>query len=70
MKENSRREEYLQKGKALFDTYQAEHKAFMKRRRTNTMLDQGVKEENEMRKRYDNSVKALAEEYSDVSLSE
>lgn len=67
MKENSRREEYLQKGKALFDAYQTEHKAFMKRRRANAMLDQGVNEENEMRKRYNENVKALAEEYSDVS---
>lgn len=67
MKENLRRKEYLQKGKALFDTYQAEHKAFMKRRRTNATLDKGVNEENEMRKRYNENVKALAEEYRDVS---
>ena len=67
MKESSRREEYLQKGKILFDAYQAEHKAFMEKRRNNTMLDQGVKEENEMRKRYNDKVRALAEEYRDVS---
>lgn len=67
MKENSRREEYLQKGKALFDAYRAEHKEFMERRRTNRALDQGVSEENEIRKRYNDNVKALAEEYGDVS---
>lgn len=66
MKENLRRSEYLQKGKALFDAYQAEHKAFMERRRTNTILDYGVNEENEMRTQYNNKVKALAEEYKDV----
>ncbi|MBR2284899.1 MAG: hypothetical protein IJ874_10870 [Ruminococcus sp.] len=67
MKENPRRKEYLQKGKDLFDAYQAEHRAFMERRRDKTMLDKGVNEENEMRRRYNEKVKALAEEYRDVS---
>lgn len=67
MKGSSRREEYLQNGKALFDAYRAEHKEFMERRRSNKVLDNGVNEENEIRKRYNDNVKALAEEYRDVS---
>lgn len=64
-----RREEYLNKAKALYDEYINECNKLMKRRfdYKNAPLDYGVREEREIKQRYDKKVAELAKEYGDVS---
>ena len=64
-----RRNEYLNKAKALYDEYMNESKELLKRRfdYKNAPLDYGVKEERRIRQRYNKKVAELAEEYKDVS---
>ena len=70
MTDIQRREEYLSKGKELYDSYMSEYMEFMKRRRSYRKFDEGVREENEIRKRYNDKVTALAEEYKDVAIEQ
>ena len=66
MSESERIKEYRDKVSSARREYQYEFDAFMERRRSYTMLDEGVQEEKEIRKRLYDKLDALAEEYSDV----
>lgn len=66
MTENSRLEEYKAKITDAKNTYQKEFAEFMKRRINYSKLDEGVREENEIRRKYYDTLDNLLNEYSDV----
>ena len=66
MNENERLREYQEKVSAARDKYNAEFSSFMERRRMNKKLDEGVREENNIRRKYHEVLEALALEYKDV----
>ena len=66
MSESERIKEYRDKVSSARREYHSEFDAFMERRRSYTMLDEGVQEEKEIRKRLYDKLDSLAEEYSDV----
>lgn len=66
MTEGKRREEYSIKAKAIHVNYQSDFESFMERRKNYTKLDQGVREEQELRKQYLKQMEELANEYKDI----
>jgi len=66
MDEQKRLEEYRCKGRILFEEYMAEYKKFMKKRRHYNKLDEGVREERQLREDYNRKQDILHEEYKDI----
>lgn len=66
MEEQKRIEKYRCKGRILFDEYMAESKMLMERRRHYKKLDEGVREERQLRENYNKKQDMLREEYKDI----
>ena len=66
MNENERLEEYKNKIYAAQENYKKEFSEFMKRRKNYTKLDEGVREEKEIRKKFFDKLEALSNEYKDI----
>ena len=66
MNGNERLKEYQEKVSSARVEFQTEFLTFMERRRKNTKLDEGVREENDVRRKYNEKLEALALEYADV----
>jgi len=66
MNGNARLEEYKAKIDEAKSAYQKEFTDFMKRRIHYSKLDEGVQEENKIRKKYYDTLDKLSAEYSDV----
>ena len=66
MDEQKRIEEYRQKARILFEDYKYKNSELMNKRRHYTMLDQGVKEEKEIKEKYNQAKKQLNDEYEDI----
>lgn len=66
MNANARLEEYKAKIADAKSAYQKEFTEFMNRRIHYSKLDEGVREENEIRRNYYDTLDKLSAEYSDV----
>ena len=66
MDEQIKLEEYRKKARILFEDYRNKDKELSQKRKSYTMLDQGVKEEKKLKEEYKQAQKQLDNEYEDI----